>query len=109
MLFDLRYFQVLGGTVVLFSGFTDQEKTLLTHELQAFGGSPAIADGTLMCAATHVVAKLYTQKVMMLMSMLYSITSVIEFYSIDQPMLLRTHITHISTLKLLAVCRLIKH
>ncbi|DBB10326.1 TPA: hypothetical protein ACH3X3_001887 [Trebouxia sp. C0006] len=55
--------EVLGGTVVLFSGFTDQEKTLLTHELQAFGGSPAIADGTLMCAATHVVAKLYTQKV----------------------------------------------
>ena len=76
MLFDLRYFQVLGGTVVLFSGFTDQEKTLLTHELQAFGGSPAIADGTLTCAATHVVAKIYTQKVsMMLMSMLYSMTS----------------------------------
>ncbi len=52
MLFDLRYFQVLGGTVVQFSGFTDQDKRLLINELQTFGGSPAIADGTLTSAST---------------------------------------------------------
>ena len=91
MQFDLRYFQVLGGTIVLFSDFTDQQKA---HELQAFGGS-AIADGLLSSAAIHVVAKIYTEKVsMMLMSMLFSMTSVIEFYSIDQPVLHRIYIAH---------------
>jgi len=97
MLFDLRCFQVLGGTIVLFSGFTDQEKTLLINELQAFGGS-AIADSLLTSAATHVVAKIYTQKVsMILMSMLFSMTSVIEIYSIDQPVLHRIYNAHDST------------